>query len=458
MEQFDERTAAHLRMQSDSEKEKSFADLLNDLKSRINWNITFEGDQKRIFTQQDDGYFLEITKEEGKMMIRDSLPLATPATVNNLCLALLEDRERLIDAALFRRSREKIIGLLDGCFDLTTGKLRNYTSTDFCLTPLPHRLHHLPYTSDADAWFCGILASWVGDECADWFCNALAYCLFISPNTEQVWMNFFGMGSNGKSICLKLLERILGDEKVIGCDLANINRFSNATFKGKWLVIGRDSSSFVSDTATSFIKNYSGDDKGLVEVKGGGSFDAYTEGKLIVSTNTLIQSKDRTFSWFRRLFPVPFPHTFPRNPAFERGVMARLPEIIRVLLHRAYCYTKNATTLTDSMPHAVQDLLTETRYLNDRVAAYWETEFFTIDDKPITEKFVQLDGMTMGEVYLDYCDWHDKHYGDGAPEPSLKTFGGQYGAFMQHAKAYYTTKKTNRGRVVTLEGSLTPPF
>lgn len=428
--------------------------MLEELIPQINWKIALEGGEKRMFTQEKTGYYTELSKEEAKINVRNIYKLATPSTINALTQALTEDAERIFDLALFRTSREHIVGFLDSCYDLRTGKFRRYGSTDFCLTPLPHRMEYAPYNPDHDAWFTGVLASWVGEDCADWFCNVLAYMLFIYPNPEQIWLNFFGMGANGKSLCLKILEKILGDDKLIGCDLGNINRFSGATFHGKWLVIGRDSSSYVSDGATSFIKAYTGEDKGLVEKKGGDSFDVHIQGKLIVSTNTLIQSKDRSYGWYRRLFPIPFPNTFERDPGFERALLARLPDIIRVLLHRAYCYTVNKIPVSKYIPGDVENLMTETRYLNDRVAAYWETEFFTEErkvKKPVIDKFLQLDEKTMMEVYCDYVDWHDKHFGDGQPEPSLKTFGGQYGAFMQHAKDYFSSKKTNRGRVVVLD-------
>ena len=430
-----------------------FSAMLEELIPQINWKIALEGGDKRIFTQEKTGYYTELTKEEAKIKVRNVYKLATPSTINALTQAICEDADRIIDLTLFRTSRENFVGFLDGCFDLKTGKIRRYGSNDFCLTPLPHRLEYAPYNAAHDAWLCSVLASWVGEECADWLCNVLAYMLFVYPNPEQIWLNFFGMGANGKSLCLKILEKILGDDKLIGCDLGNINRFSGATFHGKWLVIGRDSSSFVSDGATSFIKAYTGEDKGLVEKKGGDSFDVHIQGKLIVSTNTLIQSKDRSYGWYRRLFPIPFPNTFERDPGFERAIMARQRDIIRVLLHRAYCYTVNKIPVSKYIPGPVENLMTETRYLNDRVAAYWETEFFTEErkvKKPVIDKFLALDEKTMMEVYCDYVDWHDKHFGDGQPEPSLKTFGGQYGAFMQHAKDYFSTKKTNRGRVIVL--------
>jgi phage/plasmid-associated DNA primase len=223
-------------------------------------------------------------------------------------------------------------------------------------------------------------------------------------------------------------------------------------------VIGRDSSQFVNDAATSFIKTYSGDPKLLVEEKGGASYDVYNPGKLIVSTNNLIQSKDRTYSWYRRLVPVPFPNIFPRNEKFKQKLFQQLPQMIRFFLHRAYLYKANAIPVMNFIPQSVQKLMQETRYLNDRITAFWELEFFKdVEDKGIIsrvldfEKLKFLHGKSISEVYDYFSAWSEKEFGDGNIEPSLKTFGGPYGAFLQSdAGKYFRYKRTNTARILEL--------
>jgi phage/plasmid-associated DNA primase len=314
--------------------ECDFTDMLKQVREEIHWKIALHDDSRIIYRQNPRGYFEELSFTTCKMEVRKIFKLATPATIANLVNAILEDEERLFDDALFLESRRRGIGFLNGVFDLQTGQLREYSTTDFVCVPLPHRI---PYDVDPETerFLLDTLGRWVvSGETADWMIDMLAYLLFIFPNEEQIWINFFGEGSNGKGVCLELMERILGDGKCVGCDLAHINRFSGDTFQGKWLVVGRDSSQYVSDTATSFIKTYSGDPKLLVEEKGGASYDIYNPGKLVVSTNNLIQSKDRTFSWYRRLVPIPFPNRFPRSDKFKQQFFQHLPKMIRVLLHR----------------------------------------------------------------------------------------------------------------------------
>lgn len=404
-----------------------------------------------IYRQEQKTYFEEISPTYCRMEVRKVFEYATPSTISNLTTALLEDADRLFDDSLFIESRKRSVGFLNGVFDIYTGKLRKYNSHDFICEPLPWELPTEP-DPEIEAWFLGILKSWVGEEVGEWFANLLAYLLFIHPNGENIWVNFFGAGSNGKSICLELLQKILGEKKVIGTDLQHLNRFSGDAVQGKWLVIGRDSSSIVSEKATGFIKTFSGEETILVEKKGGDSYDVHNQGKLVVSTNELINSKDRSYAWYRRLFPILFPNEFPRNEGFKRQLFSKIPEIIRVILVRAYMYRHSQTRLFASVPEPVDRLMRETRMMNDRVTAFWESEFFHDEDGKLDlEKLPDFHGKTISEVYDIYKQWHEIEFGETNIDPSLKVFGGPYGAFLRtDAGKWFDYKKTNHGRMIAL--------
>lgn len=432
-----------------------FPEMLEKIKPKINWKVTTFSETSYIYRQLKETYFEQVSQTRARMEVRNVFRLTTPSTVNSLVKALIEDEERLFDDTLFLSSRQKTVGFINGVFDLLTGTMRPYRSSDFICNPLPHEIQQ-DVEPSAEKFLMHTLEQWVGEEAAGWFADLLGYILFVYPNREDVWCNFFGQGANGKSICLGMLEKILGDAKTIGCDLKNINRFSGDAFKDKWLVIGRDSSPTVSDSATSFIKTFTGDRKLLVERKGGDSFDVPNTGKLIVSTNHLIQSKDRSYGWYRRLIPIPFPNTFKKNDKFEEKVYSLIPAITRVLLNRAYMYLKSETAIFASVPKPVQDLIRETRMLNDRVTAFWEGYFFTELDAGRTSLdwnvMAFVHGKTMSDVFDCYRIWHEGEFGELEIEPSLKTFGGPYGAFLSGpAGKYFFYKRDHYGRRVEVK-------
>lgn len=440
--------------------ELTFKDMLTQLKDNINWKIALNNNAKMIYRQYRNTYFKEITEEQARMEVRQHFKYATPSTVTSLAKALCEDSDRLIDDTIFIESRRQAIGFLNGVFDLTTGEVRKYRPSDYILNPLPHELERQA-NPECEAWFLDILTSWVGEKSAGWVMSLIAYLLFIYPNSEDIWVNFFGKGANGKSVLLELMEKILGADRCIGCDLKNINRFSGDAFRDKWLVIGRDSSYIVSEGATSFIKTYSGDAKFTVEIKGvRGTYDTLNQGKLIVSTNSLIQSKDRTFGWYRRLVPIHFSNKFKRNARFKDSLFKRTADIARVLLKYAHRYYHNETSLLESMPASALSLVRETRMMNDRVNAFWEEYFHDYpngveDESTRVIKWSTLqfcNKMTMTDLYNQYVFWHTQEFGESDIQPSLTIFGGQHGAFLStDAGDYFEYKRTPTGRRVVIK-------
>ena len=443
-----------------SEKKKAgFSEILTPVSKQLNWRTSLVENTLTVYHQSCDTYFEEISPIQCKMEVRVLLEGMSPSLVAAVTAAVLEEKDRLIDAELFNETRRNCIGFLNGVFDLRTGKMRRYQPSDYILSPLPHSVP-MEVSAKTEKWFLGVLESWVGVDSGKWFADLLAYYLFVFPNHENLWSDFFGQGSNGKSVCLQLLSKILGDEKCIGCDLQNLNRFSGDSFRNRWLVLGRDSSEFVSDKATSFIKTYTGDERLLIEKKGGASFDVTNPGKLIVSTNHLIKSKDRSYAWYRRLLPIHFPFSFKPDEAFKDALFLRIPEIIRCLLHRAHLYKHNRTSLLESCPLPVKALREETRKTNDRIMAFWESHFFRTIEEPNKEprqEFWQtavfdMDYKKMKEVYDIYAQWHCEEYGDLPIEPSLTSFGGQYGAFLSSpAGQYFEYKRMALGRLLILK-------
>jgi len=406
----------------------TFVEMLQKIEGKINWKVALNNNAKMIYRQHQDTYWEEINEEQAKMEIREHFRYATPSTVASLVKALSEDADRLFDDGLFLESRKTTVGFLNGVFDLSTGAVRRYRPSDYIVNPLPHEIDREVDTA-AERWFHKVLVSWVGKESAGWLLSLIAYILFIHPNSENIWVNFFGKGANGKSVLLELMERILGDDRCIGCDLKNINRFSGDAFRDKWLVVGRDSSHRVSEGATSFIKSFSGDPKLTVEIKGvRGSFDTPNQGKLIVSTNALVQSNDRSFGWYRRLVPIHFPNKFKRDKTFKKELFTDVPKIARVLLKYAHMYHHTDTSLLASMPTPSLRLVRETRMLNDRVNAFWEEYFHSYPEDDLYDEsrrklewstLAFCDNMTMTDLYNVYKNWHIHEFGEADIQPSL---------------------------------------
>ena len=450
-----------------SARENVHGEMLDTLRPLLNWKIAHKDTAIFVYQQIDNKYFEPIAKPMCKVLVREVFPNVTPNVITALVDSICEEKARLFDDAIFQEQRRFIVGFRNKIFDLRTGKVRNYQKSDFVVNPLPYDIP-VNCNPDIEKWFLKVLVDWTDPETGIWLADVLAYFLFIYPNHENLWLDTFGGGQNGKSIFLRLLTNIVGEEKVIGCDLKYIGRFSGDAYKDKWLVLGRDSASEVPDQAISFIKAYTGERQLHVERKGGAEFDTPNPGKIIVSTNDLIRSRDRSFGWYRRILPIPFLHRFPINAKFEDSVIKKTPDIARILLHRAFLIRKNETSIIGSCPPPVQILRNETRMLNDRIAAFWMLWFHDDVERMITDvngyettitvnelnhaKLESLHEKSITELYRIYADWHTEEFGEIAVEPSIKTFGGPYGAFLQsEAGEFFEYKRSGAKRMVLLK-------
>lgn len=457
-----------------------FAKMLNKLRSHLRWRVYLVNGNRFIYRKTEAGYYETLTGPENpkdtllcKMEIRTYFRNAAPSLIDNLFNALMQEEERLIDATQFVHSRALGIPFLNGVFDLQRGYLRAYVDTDFYCDPIPH--HFSSTINRADIrFFRRCLMDWCNAPNVQWMVDLCAYMLFVFPNVESIWCNPFGVGRNGKSVFIALLEHIMGKSKSIGINLSEINRHSSASFIGKSLIVGRDSDAFVSRKGVSLIKNYSGDKYVTVEPKGGFQYDALVEGKIVVSTNYLIRCADRSFGWFRRLLPIPFPNTFPQNDRFEAELYRHVPGIISYLVARAYRYkrgphkvranmglvvVKQVQKLTERIPRDIQVLRMDTQFTNDRVAAFWNLRFFDDIENPIIEEFLKLHEQKISVAWAYFCQWHKEYFGEEEKiEPGRNTFCGASGGFMEKAGEYFTSERTREGRQLFLHDHIYDQF
>lgn len=435
-----------------------FAKMLNKLRSHLRWRIHLVNGNRFIYRKTEMGYYETLVGPENpkdtlrcKMEIRNYFRNIPPSIIDNLFNAILQEEQRLIDGTLFVRSREFGIPFLNGVFDFQKGYLRAYQENEYFCDPVPHYFNTV-LNRQHMRFFRQCLKDWCGKANVQWMIDLTAYLLFIYPNVENVWVNLFGGGRNGKSSYVSLLEDLLGKNKSVGINLADLNRHTTASFVGKMLIVGRDSDQFVSKRGTSLIKNYSGDKYVTVEPKGGFQYDSLVEGKMVVSTNYLVRSQDRTFGWYRRLLPIPFPNTFPLDSTFEKRLFQCLPGIITYLVYRAYRYKQNTVKkLSERVPRDIQILRIDTQFVNDRVAAFWLLKFFNDDENPIVDEFLKLHKQNISEAFERFKDWHHEYFGeDEKVEPGRNSFCGAYGAFMEKAKDYFSAERTRDGRVLYL--------
>jgi P4 family phage/plasmid primase-like protien len=207
-------------------------------------------------------------------------------------------------------------------------------------------------TKEIDNWF----ACLVRQEDVVLLYEIPAYCLLYNENWQTMFM-LFGEGSNGKSLYMRLLTRMLGEDNVSHIPLQDFqseNRFATIDLLGKLANIYADiPKEALHDT--SLIKAISGEDKVPAERKFKDRFFFEPKAKFIFSANTLPMVNDDTFAFWRRWTLIEFPNKFPKNPEFEQKILAKdnvdallkkaIEHLPKLLERRSLTQTKNTEEL-----------------------------------------------------------------------------------------------------------------
>jgi len=195
----------------------------------------------------------------------------------------------------------------DKICDVKTKKYYKATPSYFITNPIPHKLGTTKTTPVIDK----IMSEWVGKYYVKSLKQIMAFCMIPSYFLNRIFV-FYGSGSNGKTKFLELIQVIIG---IINCcstelELIMNNRFESSSLYKK-LVCMMGETNFDSIKRTDRIKKLSGG-KDLIryEIKNKSTFEDYNYAKLIINTNSMPITKDKTRAFHRRMFCIKFPNEF----------------------------------------------------------------------------------------------------------------------------------------------------
>lgn len=191
--------------------------------------------------------------------------------------------------------------------DLETDKEFEATPEYFSLNPIPWSVGD----SEETPIFDKIFKQWVGEEYVQTLYEILSYCLIPDYPIQRLFC-LIGGGSNGKSKYLEIVSKFVGDKNVGTTDLDILidSRFDSADSLYKKLCCTMGETDFTTLKRTSLLKKLTGGDKIRFEFKNISSFTDINYAKIIISTNSLPTTFDKTDGFYRRWLIVLFPNKF----------------------------------------------------------------------------------------------------------------------------------------------------
>jgi P4 family phage/plasmid primase-like protien len=191
-------------------------------------------------------------------------------------------------------------------FNIKTKKIIDATPEFFHINSIPHKIGE----SDKTPLIDKIITEWVGEENLQLAKEIMAYCCYNDYSIHRIFV-FIGGGSNGKSTFMQLIENFIGKKNICSTSLDALieNRFETFSLYGK-KVASVGETNFGLLERTDLIKKLSGNDIVKFEAKNKGAFEGRNTAKLIVSSNSLPTSDDRSDGFYRRFLILDFPNQF----------------------------------------------------------------------------------------------------------------------------------------------------
>lgn len=208
----------------------------------------------------------------------------------------------------------------DTLVDINTGEEFSATPEYFVTNPIPYSLNKERFekTPNMDR----IFEEWVGKENVKKLYQIIAYCLLSDYPIHRIFC-FVGAGMNGKSKFLELLRKFIGQDNCCSTELDTLlqSRFE-ITRLYKKLVCQMGETNFEEMNKTSQLKKLSGGDLIGFEYKGKTPFEEKNYAKIIISTNNLPTTTDKTIGFYRRWMIIDFPNTFSE----KKDIIKDIPE------------------------------------------------------------------------------------------------------------------------------------
>lgn len=282
-------------------------------------------------------------------------------------------------------------------YDIETSKISPVTPEYFFTNPIPHEIGSSEKTPVMDR----IFREWVGDDYVTVLYEIIAYCCLTDYPLNRIFC-LVGAGNNGKTSFLNLLNRFIGDENTTSTelDLLLSSRFEVCKLHRK-LVALMGETDFTTMKKTSMLKKLSGKDKIGFEYKNKTPFEDFNYAKIMIATNNLPVTEDKTRGFYRRWFIIDFPNEFSEKkdilkdiPDYEYSNLAyKTISILKKLLH--YREFTNEGTIQDRQNRYEE----KSNTVNSFIKKYCIKSLEDSDFLPFTEFYSK---------FVTYCKEH-KH-------------------------------------------------
>ncbi|KAA2396100.1 hypothetical protein F2Y18_15760 [Bacillus cereus] len=306
-----------------------------------------------------------------------------------------------------------IINFPNGLFDIEIMKLKPHTSSYYSINQLDYHYYQVASCPRFEQFLVEVFEDDM--ERIQLLQEILGY-LWIKEIKIQKAFIFLGKGSNGKSVLSKTIRKLVGSQNVSSTSLKNLqDRFGMQDFPGKLVNISGENE-FSGDFTTENFKLVTSGDSLTVEKKHKDAFTTTLFVKLIILLNKMMDCRDTSDAFLRRLTIIPFNRKYvelkqgeePKVEVaymdlnLEKDLEAELPGIFNFAMEGLKRLKENDFKMTSSS--ACNEAVEEYRKNQNPVISYIEDRIQFTDGAKVLRS----------SIYDDFTSWCKKNSINGS--------------------------------------------
>ena len=353
---------------------------------------------KDIYVYQD-GVYIRRGRSTIKKMVNDILEHRVKKDYRNEVLEYIEVETEIERDEL--NNDIYLINLENGIYDVESGNFIEHNPEILSTIRIPVNYDPKAECPQIDKF----LSEVVSEEDKITLIEYIGYCLIPDVRMQKALL-VYGSGSNGKSILLNLINKIIGGANASGVPLQKLmtDKFAAARLFRKLVNICPDipASKLISDSV--FKTLVAGIDMVNGEEKFKESFEFFNKARLIFSANHLPEPpndpKDN-YAYYRRWILIPFPNNFEGKE--DKQLLEKLTT------------EKEKSGFLNILLEGLHTVLKNGRFTYEKSVAEIE-KIYLANLNPIDTFFDECivtgcsDGITKQDMFDAYSNWCKEHY------------------------------------------------
>lgn len=271
--------------------------------------------------------------------------------------------------------------------------------------------------------------------------EVIGYCMTPETRAQKAFI-LYGEGSNGKSVLLNTIVKLLGKNNVSTVPFDELNNsFARYDLLNKTVNIVTETEIVGKGFNSQYFKAIVAGDPIRLEIKCGPSFTYSPICKILIALNNLFYSSDRSYGFMRRLVIIPFNRIFRKDEAdkfLEEKLEEELPGIFNFAVEGLKRLRNNNYEFTTCK--SIDEVLVDYKKSINPFESFAEE---TIEQDDILSK------VSYSQISELYAEWREENGYVNNNRPSNIALAAALKKFLVQKGIQHGTTKSNGIRYIT---------